>query len=147
MADQAVAAPPAHTPAAGAPATDTPATPTPPTPPAADRTAARFAGASQWTLMWWSFRRHKLAMVGLVVTVMIYIVAAVPEFFAVSNPILQNARAVYHPPQIGSLHLWDGDSFRPYVYAMTLRRDPVSLAPIFAPDPTRKVYLGFFVQG
>ncbi len=129
MTEQAVAAPPT------------------PTPPAADRTAARFAGASQWRLMWWSFRKHKLAMIGLVVTVIIYIVAAMPEFFAVSDPIRQNARSVYHPPQIGLLHLFDDGGFAPYVYAMTLRRDPVTLAPTFAPDPSRKVYLGFFVQG
>jgi peptide/nickel transport system permease protein len=132
-ADHAVAAPPT------------------PTPPAADRTAARFAGASQWMLMWWSFRKHKLAMVGLFVTIAIYIVAAVPDFFAVSDPIRQNARSVYHPPQIGLLHFIDDAdgswSLRPYVYAMTLRRDPVSLAPTFAPDPTRRVHLGVFVQG
>src|SRR5882672_3610826 len=88
-ADRAVAAPPS------------------PTPPAADRTAARFAGASQWMLMWWSFRKHKLAMVGLVVTLAIYVIAAVPGFFTVSDPIRQNARAVYHPPQITSFHMYD----------------------------------------
>ena len=27
---------------------------------------ARFAVASQWMLMWWAFRRHRLAMAGLV---------------------------------------------------------------------------------
>jgi peptide/nickel transport system permease protein len=135
MSEPAIAAP------------DTQAQTPSPTPPSADRTAARFAGASQWMLMWWSFRRHKLAMIGLVVTVAIYIVAAVPDFFAVSDPIRQNARAVYHPPQISTLHLFDDGAFRPYVQAMTLRRDPVSLAPIFAPDPTRKIYLGLFVQG
>jgi peptide/nickel transport system permease protein len=102
-------------------------------------------------LMWWSFRKHKLAMVGLVVTLAIYIIAAMPDFFAVSDPIRQNARAVYHPPQIGLLHFIDDTdgswSLRPYVYAMTLRRDPVSLAPTFVPDPARRVHLGFFVQG
>jgi peptide/nickel transport system permease protein len=121
------------------------------TAPIVDRTAARFAGASQWMLMWWSFRRHRLAMVGLIITVAIYIIAAMPDFFAVSDPIRQNARAVYHPPQIGLLHFIDDAdgswSLRPYVYAMTLRRDPVSLAPMFTPDPQRRVHLGFFVQG
>ena len=115
--------------------------------PSVDRTAARFAAASQWRLMWWSFRRHKLAMAGLIVTAAIYIVALAPEFFAVSDPIRQNARAVYHPPQITSLHFFDEGSFRPHVYGMTLRRDPVTLAPSFAPDPARKVYLGLFVEG
>lgn len=115
-----------------------------------DRNAARFAAASQWRLMWWSFRRHKLAVVGAIVTIMIYIVVAAPHFFAINDPNRQNARAVYHPPQ--AIHFIDtredgGWTIRPHVYAMTLRRDPVSLAPTFAPDPNRKVYLRLFGEG
>ena len=111
---------------------------------------SRFASASQWQLVWWSFRKHKLAMVGAVVTLLIYIVAAMPHFFAINDPSQQNARTVYHPPQ--PLHLFDstaegGWTFRLHVQAMQLRRDPVSLAPIYSPDPNRKVDLRFFAEG
>ena len=34
----------------------------------------RVATAGQWRLIWWRFRRHKLAMTGLVVTILIYLV-------------------------------------------------------------------------
>jgi peptide/nickel transport system permease protein len=115
-----------------------------------DRNAARFAAASQWRLMWWSFRRHRLAVVGAVVTIMIYIVVAAPHFFAVNDPNRQNARAVYHPPQ--AIRFVDttesgGWTIRPHVYTMTLRRDPVTLAPTFVPDPNRKIYLRLFGEG
>ena len=44
--------------------------------------AQRAAVASQAQLVWWAFRRHKLAMAGLVVTVLLYIIAAAPDFFS-----------------------------------------------------------------
>jgi len=31
--------------------------------------------ASQWQLMWWKFRKHRLAMAGGIVTLIIYLIA------------------------------------------------------------------------
>lgn len=59
----------------------------------------RAAVASQWQLIWWAFKRHKLAMAALFITIAMYIVALVPGFFAINDPVLQNARATFHPPQ------------------------------------------------
>jgi peptide/nickel transport system permease protein len=110
----------------------------------------RLAVASQWQLMWWAFKRHKLAMIGLVITVALYVIAVVPGFFAINDPNQQNGRAAYHPPQ--TLHLIDtaadgswsiGPYFRPY----QLRRDPQTLAAIYTEDPNRKVAIRFFAQG
>ena len=64
---------------------------------AVDQASARLAVASQWQLVWWAFRRHRLAMAGLVVTVIMYIVAVIPGFFAVNDPSQQNARAAFYP--------------------------------------------------
>ncbi len=123
------------------------ATAAPPEPQAADQ---RLAVASQWRLMWWSFRRHRLAMIGGIIVLCLYVVAAVPGFFAINEPGRQNARAVFHPPQ--ALH-WidtaeDGSwRFRPHVQATRMVRDPVTLAPRFRPDGDRKIYLTFFAEG
>jgi len=117
---------------------------------AVDNASARLAVASQWQLVWWAFRRHRLAMAGLVITVAMYIIAVVPGFFAVNDPSQQNARAAFHPPQ--SLHLIDTSedgswSVRPYIYPYVLKRDPKTLAAVYAQDKTRKVYLQMFGQG
>ena len=48
--------------------------------------SSRLAVASQWQLVWWAFKRHRLAMIGLWITVAMYIVAIVPGFFAVNDP-------------------------------------------------------------
>ena len=119
-------------------------------PAAVDNASARLAVASQWQLVWWAFRRHRLAMAGLVITAAMYIIAIVPGFFAVNDPSQQNARAAFHPPQ--TLHLIDSSedgswSVRPYIYPYVLKRDPKTLAAVYAQDQTRKVYLQMFGQG
>jgi peptide/nickel transport system permease protein len=101
--------------------------------------------AGQWQLIWWRFRQHRLAVAGLVVTLFIYLVAAVPGFFTANDPAQQSSRQVYHPPH--EIHFFDNGSFRLHFVGTKLTRDPVSLAPTFTPDPARKVDIAFFVRG
>ena len=116
----------------------------------ADVSEKRLAVASQWQLMWWAFRRHRLAMIGLWVTAALYVVALVPGFFAVNDPSQQNARAAFLPPM--TIH-WidtkaDGSrSFGPYFRPLRLTRDPVSLAAVYQEDPTRRIDINFFGRG
>lgn len=110
----------------------------------------RLAVASQWQLVWWAFRKHHLAMAGLVITAIFYVIAAVPGFFAINDPAAQNARAAYYPPQI--IHWIDdapegGWSIRPYIHPYQLKRDPQTLAALYVEDKTKKSYLKLFAQG
>ena len=111
-----------------------------------DRAVSRLATVSEARLMWLRFRRHKVAMASLMVTILIYLVALFAEPVAPFNPDKPNARLVFHPPQ--TLHVFDGGFIpRPYVDAFRLTRDPVSLTLKYVPDESRKVYLGFLVHG
>jgi peptide/nickel transport system permease protein len=110
----------------------------------------RLAVASQWQLMWWAFKRHHLAMIGLLVTAFFYLIALVPGFFAANDPNKQNARAAYHPPQ--AVHFIDTAedgswSFRPFMRPYVLKRDPQTLAAIYTEDPTKKVAVQLFARG
>lgn len=109
----------------------------------------RLAQASQWKLMWWSFKSHKLALVSLIFIVAMYLIAAGVEFFAPSNPHATSNAAVFHPPQ--GIHLIDSDEngwrFAPHVLKHVAVRDPQTLRRSFEPDPEQKVYLGLFVEG
>ncbi|MCC2613064.1 ABC transporter permease [Neorhizobium petrolearium] len=108
----------------------------------------RAAVASQWQLIWWAFKRHRLAMVALFVTVAMYIVAVVPGFFAINDPIQQNARATFHPPQ--AIHFFDttnGFEFGPHYYPLKLTRDPETLAAIYKEDTTRRIPITLFGRG
>lgn len=108
----------------------------------------RLAVASQAQLVWWAFKRHKLAMAGLVVTVVLYVIAAVPGFFAINDPGLQNARTPYHPPESIEIFAPDGGGLAwPHFTPQKLTRDPDTLATIYAPDNTRHIGLQLFGHG
>lgn len=106
--------------------------------------------ASQWKLMWWAFRRHRLAVIGLIIVAMLYFVAAFAEILAPYDPDSSHARSVNHPPQM--LHFIKtkpegGWTIQPHVYGMTQKRDPITLATTFAPDPAKTIDVEFFGKG
>jgi len=106
--------------------------------------------ASQWRLMWWAFRRHRLAVFGLFLVALLYFIAAFAEVLAPYDPDQSNARAINHPPQ--ALHLikatLDGGwTIQPHVIGMALKRDPITLATTFTADPARTVDITLFGKG
>ncbi len=101
--------------------------------------------ASQWQLMWWRFRKHRLAMLGGIVTILIYMVALFGEFFAPLPPDQTNTQATYAPPQ--TLVLFDEDGFNPHVLGYKVEVDPVALRRTFVLDPENKVPVRLFVRG
>ena len=106
--------------------------------------------ASQWRLMWWAFRRHKLAMVGGTIVLLFYLVAAFCEFVSPFDPEATSARDVYHPPQVPRLvyEREDGSTgFGLHVRAMTQSRDPFTLETTFAPNPGARVFIRFLAKG
>ena len=119
-----------------------------PLPAGADTAPDRVAIASQWQLTWWAFKKHRLAMIGLWVIGLLYLISIFAEFVAPDDPTKQNRRAVYHPPQM--LHFFDtgedGWSFGPYVHKMDRQRDPDTLAISYVPSG-EKIYLTLFGEG
>lgn len=101
--------------------------------------------ASQWQLMWWRFRRHKLALVSTVILIFLYVVALFAEFFAITDPQAHDARLSFIPPQ--SIHFIDEGRFSPFVYGLEGGRDPETLRMIYQVDETKKYPIGLFVAG
>ena len=106
------------------------------------------AFASQWQLMWLRFRRHRLALAGGTVLLLLYGLAAFCEFFAPWDPNQRNARYVQCPPQwprfvdaAGGLHL------RPFVYE--LKQDPAAgeWQREYMADTERIYPVYFFMRG
>lgn len=118
--------------------------------PAGPATDTRLAVASQWQLVWWAFRKHRLAMASLFIVLALYVIAVVPGIFTVNDPEQQNRRAQFHPPQ--TLHFFgtadDGSwSIRPYFHPYVLTRDATTLASVYKEDTSRKVHVQFFAEG
>jgi peptide/nickel transport system permease protein len=105
--------------------------------------------ASQWQLMWWKFRKHKLAMLGGIVTIMIYLVAIFAEFLAPFDPDRTSVQYTFGPPQ--QLHLFDTSSgslqIQPFVFGYKSSIDPVALRRTFVIDESVKYPVQFFAKG
>ena len=107
------------------------------------RSSRDVASASQRRLIWWRFRKHRLAMVGLVLLVAMYVVAAFAGFFAPFSTTTYSGEHAYHPPQVPRFSLQEGL----FVHPTTGHTDPETLAPVFTPDESEHVHLRFFVHG
>ena len=105
----------------------------------------RIAVATQWQLMWWRFRKHKLAVGGTIVLLAFYVVALFADFFAYVDPLESEAQRSLMAPQ--QIHWFDEGSFRPYVYGLTGTRDHVTFKRVYVPDTSRKIPITFFGRG
>lgn len=114
---------------------------------AKDTKAESIYVAPQWKLMWWRFRRHKLAMISGVVLIMFYFVVVFCEFVAPYDPEAFSTRYTLAPPS--QIHLFDtqGQFRGPFIYGITRDRDPVTLRPMFVEDTTVVHPLRLFVEG
>lgn len=105
--------------------------------------------ASQWQLMWWKFRQHRLAMVGGIVVLLIYLVALFAEFLAPYGADTYASRYTYAPPQ--QLHFIEhtpqGIQIRPYVYGYKVEIEPTALRRVFTIDESVKIPVQFFAKG
>lgn len=101
--------------------------------------------ASQWQLMWWKFRHHKVAMFGGAVVLAFYIVALFANFFAPVYFETYHPEYVYAPPQ--QINFFHDGKFGPYVYGLKFERDPKSLKKTWTIDESVIIPVGFFVRG
>jgi peptide/nickel transport system permease protein len=101
--------------------------------------------ASQWQLMWWKFRKHRLAMVSLLIVIMLYTMAIFAGFFAPHAMDTYQRHYTSAPPQ--PIHWFDNGRFAPYIYAFEQETDPRTYQRIYTEDPEYKIPLGFFVRG
>ena len=102
--------------------------------------------APQWLLMWWRFRRHRVAVFSAVVLACFYFVTVAAEFMATSEPGLPAAKRSLLPPQ--GVHFFDGWKPNwPYVYAFEGKRDPVSFKMVHKVDESEKIPLRLFARG
>ena len=104
--------------------------------------------ASQSQLMWWRFRKHKLAVVSAIVVLMFYTVGLFAEFVAPYDPDANEATRAYRPPS--KIHLRDADGkfhLRPFVYGVTQKRDLETLSLVFTEDKSKIYPIYMFVHG
>jgi peptide/nickel transport system permease protein len=105
----------------------------------------RVSLASNWTLVWWRFRKHRLALLSAAALLGFYAVVLCPDFWSSDDPERTDARLAFIP--LGPLHLLDGGRWSPWVPAVVGKRNPTTLRMEWRVDPDRKVRVAFLVHG
>jgi peptide/nickel transport system permease protein len=103
---------------------------------------------SYWSLVWWKFKKNKLAIVGGILLLTFYFAfAVIPEFLSpyqletTSNYTEARPQTIRFVDQDGKFHL------RPFVYGLDKKIDQVARKRTFVENPDRVYDIYFFVQG
>ena len=105
-----------------------------------------FYSASQWQIMWWKFRRHRIALISGVILLLIYASTLVSEVIAPYNLDTRNTKHIYAPPQ--EIHLFHaGRLVGPFVYGYKMELDLATMKRSYTADPARVQPLRFFCRG
>lgn len=105
----------------------------------------RVSLASNWQLIWWRFRKHRLAIASCVVLIVFYAVVLFPDFFSTQHPEVSDARMAFIPVQ--RLNFFDG--WRPSLSSPAVigKRNPVTLRMEWHIDGTKRVPIRLFARG
>jgi peptide/nickel transport system permease protein len=106
-----------------------------------------FYRAGQWQLVWWKFRRHKLAQFAMIVLAIFYLVAVFAEVVAPFDPLHRMKEYLSMSPTGVYLFDYTGKFHGPFVYGVERTRDPVTLRPVYKPDPKQMYPVKLFVKG
>ncbi len=103
--------------------------------------------APPWKLMWWRFRKHKMAMISGVILIFFYFTAIFCEFVAPYDP--DNALIQFKQAPPTEIHIRDsqGNFHPPFVYQHKRAMDPNTLAITFTEDPSKAYPIQLFVHG
>jgi len=103
--------------------------------------------ASQWQLVWRKFKRHKLAILSVVIIGLFYFVAIFAEFFTTNDYEQRYSQYATAPPQ--RIHFIDSDGkfhFNPFVYDLNQELDMETLERTYTEDQSVRYPIGFFVR-
>ena len=105
----------------------------------------RYYMATQWQLMWWKLKRHRLAMISGAVLALMYFSVIISEFLAPYALTTRNADFIYAPPQtINFFH--DGEFQGPFVYGLKYQLNMTNLKREYQEDKQSIQKIRFFCK-
>ncbi|WP_439529665.1 ABC transporter permease [Pannonibacter sp.] len=106
----------------------------------------RYFQASQWKIMWWKFRRHRVAVWSAVVLILFYLCVPFAEVIAPYEANSRDSKFLFAPPQ--GVHLFhEGSLHTPFVYPMKAKIDMNTLQWTYQQDRSKPMPLRFFCSG
>ena len=109
---------------------------------------AQVAIATPRQVMWWKFRKHKLAVASAIVLAFFYFIAIFADFIGPFDPNVYDAATKFVPPMSISFIDAEGNfSLRPGVFRRISDRDPETLRQYWEVDTSIWYPIHFFVKG
>jgi peptide/nickel transport system permease protein len=108
----------------------------------------RYYVANQWQLIWRRFIRHRLALVGGAILIVLYTIVLFCDFLAPNSPQETSTAHIYAPPQ--RIRFFDMEGrfhVKPFVYGYLQTTDEITWERIYEPDPAEMHPVRFFVRG
>jgi peptide/nickel transport system permease protein len=115
---------------------------------AAKEAEIRYYTASQFQLMWWKFKKHRLALIGTVLLAIFIVIALFAEFLSPYAPGSRTPNYLFGRPQV--LHFVDARGefhLRPFTYELTAAMDPETFLLEVKEDTDKPWPVYFFVKG
>ena len=105
----------------------------------------RYYMATQWQLMWWKLKRHRLAMISGAVLALMYFSVIISEVLAPYALTTRNTDFIYAPPQtINFFH--DGEFQGPFVYGLKYQLNMTNLKREYQEDKQSIQKIRFFCK-
>ena len=105
----------------------------------------RYYMATQWQLMWWKLKRHRLAIISGAVLALMYFSVIISEFLAPYALTTRNTDFIYAPPQtINFFH--DGEFQGPFVYGLKYQLNMTNLKREYQEDKQSIQKIRFFCK-
>ena len=106
----------------------------------------RYYLASQWQLMWWKLKRHRLAVFCGAILFFMYGTTLISEVIAPYNLHSRNVDFIYSPPQ--RIHFFHEGGWRgPFVYGWNYKLNMENLQREYSEDTSKIYALRFFCSG
>lgn len=102
--------------------------------------------ASQLKLMWWKFKRHRIALASGIFLAALYGMIVIAEFLAPYNLHTRNVDFIHSPPQRVRL-FHDGNFIGPFVYGREMKLDMESLKRVYSDNQNDVQPLRFLCRG
>jgi peptide/nickel transport system permease protein len=102
--------------------------------------------APPWKLMWWRFRKHRMALISAVVLILAYFVAIFCEFVAPYDPNQAMLQFKQVPPTMIRIRDAQGQFHWPFVYQHTRTMDPQTLQIAYTEDTNTRYSIRLFVH-
>jgi peptide/nickel transport system permease protein len=103
--------------------------------------------APYWKLMWWRFRKHKMALVSVAILVVFYFIGIFCEFVAPYDPGEYFIKYKLTPPSKMHIRDAEGNFHWPFVYKTIRDRDPETMRNLYTEDTETRYPVQFLVRG